>query len=286
MDMISHRLTAAMAVLLIFSGCSVPGPVPDREAFRVLEQKAYAGDPESQYQLGLQYTIDGQWAWHRMRGYGWFVTAAENGHADAQYMAGMGKLLGRGTLHDEEGAVEMFRLSALQGQARAQYQLGVAYLNGRGVVKDRPWGRQWLEQAAWNDHMQAQFMLGALFAKGVGGQESLAEAWRWLEKSRLGGHAQSAVALKRLEESMSSSDLDTGKRLLAQLPRIDKDGLYANPRLRYVQTMLNRNGYRAGIEDGLPGPRTDAAMAAFLRANKLPRKTQIIQLAESLRGKY
>lgn len=286
MEMISHRLTAAMTLFLIFTGCSLPGHVPDKERFRVLEERAYAGDPESQYQLGLQYTIDGQWAWHRVRGYDWLVTAAENGHADAQYMAGMGKLLGRGTLYDEDGAVKMFRLSSQQGQARAQYQLGLAYLDGRGVAQDRPWGRQWLEQAAWNGHMQAQFMLGALFAKGIGGQESLAEAWRWLEKSRLSGQAQSEMALARLQKSMTSPDRMAGKVLLAQQPRIAKDGLYANPRLRYVQTMLNRIGYLAGIEDGLPGPRTDAAMAAFLRANKLPRETQIMQLVESLRGKY
>ena len=286
MAMISHRLIAAIAVLLIFSGCSLHGRATDKQGFRALEERAYAGDPQSQYQMGMRYTIDGQSAWHLARGYRWFVTAAENGHADAQYMAGMGKLLGRGTLYDEEGAVEMFRQSAQQGQQRAQYQLGLAYLNGRGVVKDRPWGRQWLEQAAWNGHMQAQFMLGALFAKGVGGQENLAEAWRWLEKSRLSGQAQSAVALKRLEESMSPTDLHTGKLLLAQQPRLDKDRLYANPRLRYVQTMLNRIGYQAGVEDGLPGPRTDNAMAAFRRANKLPRETQILQLVEYLRGKY
>ena len=286
MEMFSHRLTPAMAVLLFFSGCSLPGRIPDKDGFRLLEEKAYAGDPDSQYQLGLQYTIDGKWAWHSARGYGWFAAAAVNGHADAQYMAGMGKLLGRGTLYDEEGAVEMFRLAAQQGHERAQYQLGLAYLNGRGVIKDRPWGRQWLEQAAWNGHTQAQFLLGALFAKGVGGQCNLAEAWRWLEKSRLSGQAQSATAVKKLEERMSASDLDAGKLLFAQQPRIDKDGFYANPRLRYVQTMLNRIGYQAGIEDGLPGPRTDASMAAFLRAKKLPRETQIMQLVESLRGEY
>jgi peptidoglycan hydrolase-like protein with peptidoglycan-binding domain len=89
-----------------------------------------------------------------------------------------------------------------------------------------------------------------------------------------------------LEESLSPSDRKASKLLFDQQPRIDKDGLYANPRLRYVQTILNRIGYQAGIEDGLPGPRTDAAMAAFIQAKKLPRETQIMQLVESLRGEY
>ena len=277
-------VTNSFAFLALW-GCSLPPHVQDTEQFRLIEEKAYAGDPESQYQLGLQYTVDSRWAWDRARGYRWFAAAAERGHPDAQYMAGMGKLLGRGTLYDREGAVAIFRRSAEQGQERAQYQLGLAYLNGHGVVKDRPWGRQWLEQAAWNGHKEAQFLLGALFAKGVGGQKNPAEAWRWLEKSRLAGKLQSAPALARLEENTSPLDLETGKMLLAQQPCIDTDGLYSNPRVRYVQTMLNRLGYRAGSEDGLPGPQTDAAVASYLRANKLPRETQIIQLVESLRDK-
>jgi len=285
MDMIKYCLPVFLSFLLSLCGCSLPSQVPDTEQFRLIQNRAYAGDPESQYQLGLQYTINSQWAWDRARGYEWFSAAAERGHAEAQYMVGMGKLLGRGTMYDEEGAVELFRRAAEQGQARAQYQLGMAYLNGKGFVKDRPWGRQWLEQAAWNGHKQAQFILAALFAKGVGGQENPAEAWRWLEKSRLSGQAQSAMALEKLQQSMTSSDRKAGKVLLAQQPHIDADGLYSNPRMRYVQTMLNRLGYQVGSEDGLPGPQTDAAVAAFLLANKLPRETQIMQLVESLRDK-
>jgi len=283
--MLKRHLANVVVVSFVLWGCSLPDHIPDTEQFRLIQERAHAGDPESQYQLGLQYTIDSQWAWDRARGYRWFLAAAEKGHADAQYMAGMGKLLGRGTLYDEEGAVELFRRSAEQGQQRAQYQLGLAYLNGMGVLKDKPWGRQWLEQAAWNGHKEAQFMLGALFAKGVGGQENPAEAWRWLEKSTLGGHAQSAIALEKLQKSMTFSDRKAGKVLLAQQPIIDPDGLYSNPRVRYAQIILNRIGYQAGSEDGLPGPQTDAAVAAFLRANKLPRETQIMQLVESLRDK-
>lgn len=284
--MTAYRLTALMVLLILLWGCTSPGGVSDTEQFRLIRERADAGDPESQYRLGLEYTVTSRWAWDHARGYRWFAAAAQRGHADAQYMAGMGKLLGRGTSYDEEGAVEMFRRSARQGQERAQYQLGLAYLDGRSVVKDRPWGRQWLEQAAWNGHKEAQFMLGALFAQGVGGQESLAEAWRWLEKARLSNQAQSVVALEKLQERMSQSELDAAKSLLVQKARIDKDGLYANPRLRYVQTMLNRTGYRAGLEDGLPGPRTEAAIASFLRAKELPRETHLMQLVETLRGTY
>jgi TPR repeat protein len=273
-------------MLLIMGGCALPGSVPDTAEFRQLMEKADAGDPDSQYRLGLKYTIASEWAWDHARGYRWFTAAVARGHADAQYMCGMAKLLGRGTPYDEAGAVELFGRAARQGQVRAQYQLGLAYLDGRGVAKDRPWGRQWLEQAAWNGHREAQFMLGALFAKGVGGQRNPVEAWRWLDKARRGGQANSSAALERLVASMSAAEVAAAEALLAQQARIDEDGLWANPMIRYVQTMLNRTGYGAGEEDGQYGPRTGAAVAAFLMANAMPAETRITQVAETLRSRY
>ena len=284
--MLMFRYSMYFLFWCVASSCALPGTVADTERFSLMQTQAQAGDVDSQYQLGMQYTLNGQYAWDRMRGYRWFVDAAEKSHADAQYMVGMGKLLGRGTLSDPEGAVESFRLAARQGQERAQYQLALAYLNGTGVTKDKPWGRQWLEQAAWNDHRDAQFMLGALFAKGVGGQENLGEAWRWVVKSREGDQDRAEKALKRLQERMSASDKMTGERLLEQQPEFDLDGLYANSKFRYLQTMLNRRGYSAGVEDGLFGSSTGAAVTSFVRKNKLPRETQPLQLIEFLRGNH
>jgi len=286
MKMLLFRYSMYFLFLCVACSCALPGSVADTERFRLMQNQAQAGDVESQYQLGMQYTLNGQYAWDRIRGYRWFVDAAEKSHADAQYMVAMGKLLGRGTLSDLEGAIQSFRLAARQGQERAQYQLALAYLNGTGVAKDKPWGRQWLEQAAWHDHWDAQFMLGALFAKGVGGQESLGEAWRWVVKSRAGDQDRAEKALKRLQERMSASDKMTGERLFEQQPELDLDGLYASPKFRYLQTMLNRLGYSAGIEDGLFGSSTDAAVNSFVRKNKLPRETQPLQLIEFLRGNH
>lgn len=278
------RYSLYLFFLCVACSCALPGSVVDTERFKVMQNKAQAGDVESQYQLGMQYTLAGQYAWDSMRGYRWFVDAAEQGHADAQYMVGMGKLLGRGTFSDLEGAVQSFRLAARQGQERAQYQLGLAYLNGTGVGKDKPWGRQWLEQAAWNDHWDAQFMLGALFAKGVGGQENLGESWRWLVKSRAGDQGRAEKALERLQKRISAQDKLAGERLLEQQPERAVDGLYANPRVRYLQTMLNRLGFSTGAEDGVFGPSTNAAVNSFLLKNKLPHETQPLQLIEFLRG--
>ncbi|MBN1957162.1 MAG: sel1 repeat family protein [Desulfuromonadales bacterium] len=82
---------------------------------RQLKNQALSGDPESQYQLGIHYTTNGQWTWNSARGYGWFLEAAESGHVDAQYMVGMSQLLGRGTEQDESGALVWLIRAAEQG---------------------------------------------------------------------------------------------------------------------------------------------------------------------------
>ena len=282
MKMLMFRYSMYLLLLCVAYGCALPGSVADTERFRVMHNQAQAGDVDSQYQLGMQYTFSGQYAWDRMRGYRWFVDAAEKGHAEAQYMVGMGKLLGRGTDLDPEGAVTFFSFAAEKGHARAQYQAGNAYLNGAGVEKDQVWGRQWLEQAAWNGHKYAQFLLAALFSGGVGGQPNNAEAWRWAKKASQNGLERADNALQNLKEKMSAEELANGKNLLKRELQFDRK-LHKGPRIRYIQTVLNQRGYDAGIEDGIDGLRTRSTVAKFVRLNNLPKNIQMSDLIDFLR---
>lgn len=278
-----HFVWAIIAALFV-SGCAVPSGHVKTDAIQQLEAQAQQGDADSQYALGLHYTLESERIVDHNRGYRWFLSAAEMGHDDAQYMAGLAKLNARGTFLDRKGAVDYFELAALQGHAYAQYQLGMAYLNGAGVDKDLSWGRQWLEQAAWHEHKEAQFLLGALFAGGVGGQINTPEAWRWLQKADANEHKLALVALNKLSGRMSAKELSLGEKLLAQ-PMADEQKLFSLPRVRYVQTILNLLGYSAGAEDGVVGVRTLSAVNTYLQDNKLPRETQVLQLIESLRGR-
>jgi TPR repeat protein len=272
-------------VLLVISGCVFPSGSSESLSLQQLKGKAQLGDVESQYQLGVHYTVRNSWPWDNSRGYQWFVDAAEHGHADAQYMVGMGKILGRGTRDDRPGAIVYFKRAAGQGQARAQYQLGKAYLSGEGVKKDLSWGRQWLEQAAWQEHSEAQFLLGALFAKGVGGQANMVEAWRWLQLAKRNGQRQAEQALETLAKKMLLKEKKAGDRLLAQQEKPSAFGLNTTPQVRYVQSVLNQLGFSSGDEDGRDGPATRSAVIRYTLKNNLPRDTQTIQLVESLRGK-
>lgn len=274
--------TLLLSLVLLAMGCL---PAGDTESVQIsqLEAQASAGDRDSQYQLGIHYTVNNRWAWDLARGYRWFLAAGEQGHADAQYMAGMAKLLGRGTDTDESGAATWLERAAYQGQERAQYQLGQLFLNGVGVAKETAWGRQWLEQAALNGHGEAPFLLAALFAGGVGGAENRGAAWCWLEVARERGQRQAAKALTELDKKITPAEKSAGAIGCLQGGTSRGDGLFGRPLVRYLQSSLVRLGYPAGAEDGIEGPATRAAVSAYLRANGLPKNLSRSDLIQRLR---
>ena len=271
--------------VLLLASCTPAPNNADLIHLRQLKDQAFAGDQESQYQLGIHYTVNNQWSWDKTRGYNWFLDAAKAGHADAQYMVGMGKLLGRGTSEDAAGALTWLSRAAEQGHGRSQYQLGQAYLNGNGTEKDPLWGRYWLEQAARSDHPEAQFLLAALFRRGIGGQINLPETWLWLNRAEQSGHKNAATALQNLTGEFSKKDKNTATELANQIENPDLKGLFAKPKVRYLQAALNQHGFLAGTEDGRYGSMTRQAVEKYLQQKKLPLDTSIDLLIEHLRDK-
>ncbi|MCK5912680.1 MAG: sel1 repeat family protein, partial [Desulfuromusa sp.] len=239
-----HKSTLLQFLILFFifllSGCAPAPNNADMIHLRQLKNQAFAGDPESQYQLGIHYTVSNQWNWNKNRGHNWFMDAAEAGHVDAQYMVGMDKLLGRGTSKDTPGALKWLSLAAGQGHQRSQYQLGLAYLNGNGTEKDQMWGRHWLEQAASSNHSEAQFLLAVLFRQGIGGHNNLTESWAWLQRAEQNGQKDAGTALQKLNGEISKNEKDIAKQLATTIETPESKGLYTKPKVRYVQTVLNR----------------------------------------------
>lgn len=280
---IISRIYWTIIVCFILASCALPEGISETPEIARLKELAGNGDVESQYLLGLHYTIESKFLWDHSRGYRWLILAANQGHEEASYMVGMAKWNGKGTLYDQKGAIDYFRQAAFQGHMRAQYQLAHAYLDGVVVTQEKPWGRQWLEQAAWRGHREAQFLLGALFAKGVGGQINQAEAWRWLQRARENGQAQAERAIQTLESKLTVKELSLAKNLLASHQKIEATGLYDLPLLRYVQTVLNDKGFAVGVEDGLEGPMTRAAVTSYKQKNGLAANLKLIELAEHLR---
>lgn len=279
------RLLLLGLILFLVSGCSVPQNNSDLLQLRKLKDQAFAGDIESQYQLGIHYSTRGKWSWDKSRGYGWLLDAARAGHTDAQYMVGMSQFLGRGTKKNRLGAMDWLEQAAAKGHPRSQYQLGQIFLNGTGTVKDPPWGRYWLEQAAWAGHAEAQFFLAALFSKGIGGQKNVSETWNWLKRAEQNGDQSAKLALEKITATLSEQQIQTGKKLLQKTGAKGQNNLYRLPKIRYVQTLLNAKGFSAGAEDGESGRKTEAAIRQYMQKNKMPHSSPIDILMDQLRGK-
>jgi TPR repeat protein len=61
---------------------------------------------------------------------------------------------------DDARAAEYYLKAAIQGHAAAQFNLGLMYGRGRGVSRNRASAEQWLRQAAEQGHPGAQYHLG------------------------------------------------------------------------------------------------------------------------------
>jgi TPR repeat protein len=80
--------------------------------------------------------------------YGWYLKAADRGHAQAQFALGLRHDSGQGVPQDYEAAHFWYLCAARQGHARAQFNLGLMYLSGQGAIADLAEAALWLQRAA------------------------------------------------------------------------------------------------------------------------------------------
>jgi TPR repeat protein len=84
----------------------------------------------------------------------WWRKAADQGHADAQYLIGL-CYHEKGTTIDKVSSVEWFSKAADQGHAKAQHSLGCAYYYGYGVPVDRAAAAEWFREAVLTQQSEA-----------------------------------------------------------------------------------------------------------------------------------
>lgn len=124
----------------------------ERQEFEIVRTRAESDwpspSPEAKTLLAIMY-LDGKGTPRNAAlAYSWFLKAAQQGHAPAQYEVGVMLLNGDGVPKDDQLAAHWFRKAADQGDASAQQNLGVSYYFGRGVPKDAQTGYFWLLLAA------------------------------------------------------------------------------------------------------------------------------------------
>ena len=119
------------------SQISLKFAVPKRkQVFKMFEDDAFRGNPQSQYQMGQFYGISDRY--HVVLNYTkaayWWREAALNGHMGAMCNLGWAYENGQGVKKNMRKAVECYQIAAEGNDAHAMYKLGWCYKNGVKVA--------------------------------------------------------------------------------------------------------------------------------------------------------
>ena len=127
----------------------------------------------------------------------WYLEAASQGHADAQYELGCCYAEGKGVAQDYAEAVVWWHKAAEHCVAMAQSELGYCYAEGKGVEQDYTVAASWWSFAAENGIAEAQYELGCCYAEGRGGEQDCAQAAYWWSEAAEQGMPQAQYELGR-----------------------------------------------------------------------------------------
>ncbi len=129
-----------------------------------------------------------------------FQSAAEDGHARAQYYLGRLHMEGWGVRKSDDLALSWFKKSAEQGDPAGQNSLGLMYDLGRGVAEDDAKAVKWYARAANQGLPFAQTNLGEMYEQGQGVRRDLDAAVKLYRTAADHGHLRAHYRLGRAYE--------------------------------------------------------------------------------------
>ena len=234
--------------------------------FREAAELGHAG---AAYELGLAY----------MNGNGvekdlelsatWINRAADLGDPGAEFLVGSSFYGGIGVTQDIPRGLTFLERSADKGHPKAQFLLGQAYVDGAGVEKNAQWAARWYGKAARGGHPQAQYAFGVMFASGLGVPRSTRRAYKWLAIAAANGYEKAEKLRDTIASRLTPAARAKGDADVARFSARESAGFTDAPSVMYVQLRLRALGYDTGPADGIPGPRTRAAIEAFQSAERL-----------------
>jgi hypothetical protein len=187
---------------------------------------AVQGHADAQYNLGVMYENGRGVPKVYQEAVKWYRLAADQGDASAQHNLGVMYENGRGVPQDYKEAVKWYRLAAEQGNASAQNNLGVMYANGQGVPQDNKEAVKWCRLAAEQGNADAQYNLGVMYAKGQGVPQDKVLAYALYNLSAAGDPPPNKAISNRdaIVEQMSPREIGAGEALTWGLARPGKFG--------------------------------------------------------------
>jgi len=184
---------------------------------------------------------------------------------------------------DYAAAAAAWRAEAEAGGTEAQFNLGVLYDEGLGVAADKTEAARWYRKAAIGGLAAAQYNLAALLAYGEGVPRDLLRAY-FLFDLAAGEDSDAAAQRDALAGRMVPGEVaqangfarlaresDAARVIEEALTGILPGDSYSDAQraaieeqlAEHVQRALAALGYDPGPADGVPGPATRAAVAAF-----------------------
>lgn len=115
------------------------------------------------------------------------------------YFYGMG-----GYSQDYAKALETYLSAAEEGDADAQAQIGRIYMDGLGVEQDAEKAMDWNMRAAEQGNAQGQEQIGKMYYLGIGMTKSTEEASRWFERAKAAGSEWAAAMLEQPDVSTAA----------------------------------------------------------------------------------
>lgn len=206
---------AAPEVVVAPSADPAPPQVTSSLPIDELEEKAKAGDPKAERDLGLKYLAGEGLATNEAEAARWLLSAAYKDEPTAEYWLGTLYARGHGVPADAFQASHWYEAGAKQGNLRAMHSLAVANFEGWGREKNYAEAAKWFEKAARLGSVDSQYNLAVLYEQGTGVPKSLSDAYRWYAIAAAGGDKESHGRVAILAKQLSPADLQTAIRAAA-----------------------------------------------------------------------
>ena len=157
---------------------------------------------------------------------------ADTGDADAQFRLGLKHASSAGA-QDYALASQWYLKAAGQNHALAQFNLGMMYASGQGVRQDDVEAGKWFHKAAQQGDAGAQFKLGmshyraSIWGLSQNALESRIEAYKWLHLAAAQGYQGSALARDSVTRKMTHEDVTEGSHRIAAFAAAEVKPLHA-----------------------------------------------------------
>jgi len=275
-----HLFLVIVTTIIIFCitfSVAEPIPLETSDNLSELQQKAEAGDVQSQYDLAnMHIHIKDKGSRECDEAIKWYTKAAEQGHADAQNS--LGNIYYNGILlpRNKVEAAKWYTKAAEQGHVEAQTILGLMYFWGMGGLTDRNKAFEWTIKAAEQDFGTALLNLGFYYKLSndrfkdiseAAKQSNLKESTKWYTRAAEQGCANGAAV-----------EMITDKYLLVKIAFGSSEGSRAAVFKLYDQSLLEKIALEA------EGPLTRQDAVEKLRDIDLLVKISTTDINESVRG--